>query len=255
MATNLLFARSDIALNAEDATTFPDMDLEPLIRGYAHEGVWQPALTDRFAIRYDLDMYDPQITGIVDYVILGGVLEWAAYSDSGVAEVDVQGSDDDFNTSNESLTFTYDVNDLIGNLKRDVLLKPNFSKDYRYWRVEIRADKPIQAYIRSIYLGRMFDIGRNPRVDARVDFEDNNFNFYDRRRITLQYRGIKSKQKSFFENYFLRFADINPVYLYDQNNAILDGDSLSLFKIEDYSINWDQRRRDTYQIRLELQEL
>lgn len=125
--------------------------------------------------------------------------------------------------------------DLVGPDSRDFVLSASIASAERYVQLEIVTTDSIVHEWPLVAFGEWFDFGRDPSYPATI-----------RRSILTDQRGARRPQWSFNftwqgvtdskRNEFLgviKNRDLGPVWLYDQNDYVLQGDTLICAYIED----------------------
>lgn len=96
------------------------------------------------------------------------------------------------------------------------------SSSYAYWRTDMGNSATSDYPCSKIYLGNLFNLGRNPVYSASVNRSKK---YLATRRapftVTLTWRGITDALRKSFSETIGQYAEINPVVLYDKNATLL----------------------------------
>lgn len=171
-----------------------------------------------------------------DFLLLSR-LDLIRSKDSADIAVSIEGdSSSGFGTSEVEQDASVSMTDLVGPNNRDWILSTSFASAYRYFRVKITTTQSVVHEWALVYFGNLFDFGRDPSYPAQIrrsarvrGARKPVFTF------SFEWRGISNTKRSeFLDVYQLR--DFGPVFLYDPNDYVLEGDRLICAYITDVSI-------------------
>lgn len=142
-----------------------------------------------------------------------------------------------FSSAQQFSAFNITDASLIGPDGEDHIHTFSPSQAERYWRIRIdttTAEKHEWTYVR---LGTFLDMGRDPIYGAELSFDQVTIN--ERRpayKISLTWKGVTdAKVQSFLSN-VVEFSERLPVFLYDQNDYLLNNKTLLPCFVENHSV-------------------
>jgi hypothetical protein len=128
----------------------------------------------------------------------------------------------------EDLIFTQTYNNDTGTLA---------GSSHRYWALYFGAVTALKSTFSKVYFGTFFDFGREPSYPAiqnrRIQRPGNRDAVYQ---FTLKWQGITNTKRNELFDKILQYRDVNPVFLYDTDDLILNGIKLLHCRILDASI-------------------
>ena len=128
----------------------------------------------------------------------------------------------------EDLIFTQTYNNDTGTLA---------GSSHRYWALYFGAVTALKSTFSKVYFGTFFDFGREPSYPAiqnrSMERPGNRDSVY---RFTLTWQGINNTKRNELFDKILKYRDVNPVFLYDTDDLILNGIKLLHCRILDASI-------------------
>ena len=243
--TNFLISYPDIPLRATMTTNGTADSSHPIANTVTGERGKRFALsvaaTWSTYLRYDLGS---GVTATIDHLIiarasllkaLGGTTFQLISSSDGITWTEGRAG-----TSYDLQTKTFD-----GVRDEDIIFTQAYNTDYgtlagtarRYWRLNFGASGALMSTFGKVYFGTFFDFGREPSYPAiqnrSMERPGNRDAVY---RFTLRWQGITNTKRNELFDKVLQHRDVNPVFLYDTDNLILNGIKLLHCRILDASI-------------------
>lgn len=221
MTTNLLFSYCDIPYNATAAASPTGAT------GYGATNLITGARSEHFrassagtTTTYDFDL-GLGVTQAPDHVIIARA-DMLRKGDSTATTWYVQGDDNSSFSSPQSSTGTFNTTDLKGPRSEDFVSALTRTAE-RYWRVQLVTTTSFKHQFSKIYLGNWLDLGHDPRYQAAQErLVLANGNREPRYTVYLEYEGITDAKTQALNSYILAKRDVNPIFLYDTNDYLLN---------------------------------
>lgn len=164
---------------------------------------------------------------------------------AGATRVRIQRSSDDTNWFDVIGTLSnYQTRTFTGPRSEDLLFTSSFNDEigsytataYQYWRLTFNGTA--QKYMFSKwYCGSWFDFGREPELPlTKYRVYGSNSERESKRIFKIRWRGIDDATRNLFFDKIARYADFNPVVLYDSGDYCLDGIRTFHAWLDSYSI-------------------
>lgn len=158
--------------------------------------------------------------------------------DTGDPTLTVYGDDNSSFSSPETFSdANITISQCVGPDSEDYINEFSPATAYRYWRVRVdttSSEKHEWTYVR---LGNWFDMGRDPVYGAVMSFERRTSN--ERRapyRIDLTWEGVSDAKLSSFLSNVVETANYAPLFLYDQNDYLLNEKTLLACSLSELDI-------------------
>lgn len=260
MTTNLLISYPDIPFRATmstNGTVDPDHPITNTVTGergkrfaLSTAGTWGSYL------QYDLGA---SATATIDHLIiarasllkqLGGTTFQLISSSDGATWTEGRAG-----TSYDLQTKTFD-----GVRGEDIIFTQAYNTDYgtlagserRYWRLYFGASSALMSTFGKVYFGTFFDFERDPiysLTQSRKFYRSGDraavFNY------TFEWQGITNDKRNEFFTKIVDYADVNPVFLYDTNDLILNGYRLFHCWVRDVTVTPVTSQYNTVQVTFE----
>lgn len=143
----------------------------------------------------------------------------------------------------EDLIFTQSYNNDTGTLA---------GSSHRYWALYFGAVTALKSTFGKVYFGTFFDFERDPiysLTQSRKFYRSGDraavFNY------TFEWQGITNDKRNEFFTKIVDYADVNPVFLYDTNDLILNGYRLFHCWVRDVTVTPVTSQYNTVQVTFE----
>lgn len=127
-------------------------------------------------------------------------------------------------TSPETVTGSFTISDLQGPNLEDYITTIGFAAAYRYWRFKLVSVSSFKFAFSKLFLGEYLDPGRDPvfpvELERKKRLDENRASFF---RLTLNYEGLSDTAINNFTDKVISKADVNPIFIYDTNDKVLNG--------------------------------
>ncbi len=247
MATNLLILYPDIpfrsTITSDRLTTGSDAAYG--VTGARAQIVWEAAAGTTLSTIYDLGAGVTALPNVVAVAGLNQLLAAAARDSVTTAQVGVYGDDNDAFSSADTDTADVTTASLVGPEALDYVRFVTFETAYRYWRVSLGAAGITQRLSYSkIFLGSYFDMGRDPVHASEFEIRRAGRQYFaaPERNIGLEWQEITDANKTAFMN-LAQQRDLMTFFLYDQGDALFDGDKLLYCSLIDATYQTSGRNR------------
>lgn len=247
MATNLLIGYADIPFNAlsitSDQTYSTSYPLENLVNGSrGKRAELASAYTGTHTVTIDLG------SGVTQTANYFALLDVKILKASGVTSVVLKGSN---GAPATIATVTLSSITLTGGQGRDYITTFAETTAYRYWIIEFVGTSTTRP-LSKIYLGKLFDLGRDPQFSREVSSERSEKEIYEGAKLSLSYNGITTTKRQDFEDKIGDYSDTNDVLLYANSyTAVMLGTSLMSCAINNYSFEAKGAKQNDLIIELE----
>ena len=238
MATNLLIGESSAVFDAtlEASTTAASgFNAEFSFVGDRAKGFKTNA--DVTTSQIDID-FGASVTIAPEFLIIAR-LDLIRGKDSADIEVRLQMDDNaSFASPETEEDLTVAIADLVGANAQYFILETSFATAQRYARIEIVTTDSFKHQLPLISFGTWLDLGRDPSYPASIRRSVATTQHGARNpswQFSFTWDGITDAKRNEFID-ILRYKDLAPVWLYDQNDYILQGHTLVCAYIEDVQV-------------------
>lgn len=200
---------------------------------------------------WEYDLYADQA---ITYIYIARA-DLVRLSDSAASTIALRGATSSAFTTGETVSHTFNIADLLGPKNEDFIYTFTTTAR-RFWRITLTTTASFQHELSKILFGSFFDMGRDPiyeQLYQERDWKPGRQERETQSRFNLTWRGVTQDTKKSLIWSPLWDMDVCPIFLYDPNDYILNGQKLLHCNIKSHRIN--AISTNNFEVQLEFEEL